>query len=88
MAAPGSDTDRLERVLLRRCLGVLEADRDRCSDCGRTPLAGERVHTYDERRGLIVCELCRGRHRDEPLATRMTRQPGPAGSVRLTARAA
>jgi hypothetical protein len=88
MAAPGSDTDKLERVLLRRCLGVLEEDRDRCSDCGRTPLVGERVHSYDERGGEIVCDLCRGGRRDEPLASRRARHPFPIGAVRLTARAA
>jgi hypothetical protein len=88
MAAQGSDTERLEYVLLQRGLGMLEADRDRCSDCGRTPLTGERVHTYDERRGRLVCELCSSRRREEPLASRVVGRPGPGGAVRLTARAA
>jgi hypothetical protein len=84
----GSDSERLELLLRRRGIGMLEADRDRCRDCGRTPLAGEQVHSYDERHGAIVCELCRPRRREQPLLSRLARQPGPGGSVRLTARAA
>jgi hypothetical protein len=54
----------LERVLLRKGVGAREAGRRECSDCGRTPLVGERVHLYA--RGIVVCELCRPRRRKPP----------------------
>ena len=56
----------LERFLLRRSVGELEADRHRCSDCGRTPLTGEQVHLYSGREHRIVCELCRPRRSELP----------------------
>ena len=59
MAISPPHLDGFERLLLRRGVGALEADRDRCADCGRTPLTGEQVHLYDGRKGGIVCELCR-----------------------------
>ncbi len=37
----------LEERLLRNGVDALEADRNRCLDCGRTPLIGEHVHLYD-----------------------------------------
>ena len=46
----------LERQLLRKSVGALEAARARCADCGRTPLEGETVHHYGH---AVVCELCR-----------------------------
>ena len=53
-----------ERLLLRKGVGHLTAERDRCADCGRTPLFGERVHRYD--RGTLVCDLCRPRRKQTP----------------------
>ena len=47
MASAIEHVEQLERHLLRRGLGALEADRDCCADCGRTPLTGEHVHLYD-----------------------------------------
>jgi hypothetical protein len=64
MSRPRAD---LERQLLRKGLGVLTRDRHQCSDCGRTPLAGERIHHYAH--GELVCALCRSHHRDEPAET-------------------
>jgi hypothetical protein len=86
-AATISHVEQLERVLLRRGVGALEADRSRCSDCGRTPLTGEHVHLYAgaER---IVCELCRPRRRESPLASELVRHCEHGHTVRLTARAA
>jgi hypothetical protein len=78
--------EQLEQVLLRRGLGALEADRSRCSDCGRTPLIGEQVHLYGGRQPRTVCELCRPLRSDVPLASEIVRHFGHA--VRLTARAA
>jgi hypothetical protein len=54
----------LERELLRKSVGALEADRASCGDCGRTPLVGERIHRFDD--GALVCELCRPRHSGHP----------------------
>src|SRR5271169_1958081 len=34
MSSIATDRDRLERILLRRGLGALEADRTCCADCG------------------------------------------------------
>jgi hypothetical protein len=64
MSRPRAD---LERQLLRKSLGALTRDRHRCDDCGRTPLAGERIHHYDH--GATVCTLCLPRHADEPITT-------------------
>jgi hypothetical protein len=82
------DARRFERFLLRRGLGALEADRDRCADCGRTPLTGEQVHLYDGRRGGIVCELCRPLRREAPVASELVRHCEHGHTVRLTVRAA
>jgi hypothetical protein len=86
-SATVTDVERLERVLLRHGVGVLTADRNRCVDCGRTPLVGERVHLY-ERFGAIVCELCRSLRRDAPMVTETVRHSEHGHCVRLTARAA
>ena len=87
MSSITTDVERLERGLLRRGLGALEADRARCGDCGRTPLTGELVHLYGERE-QIVCELCRWRHRDPPVASELVRHCEHGHAVRLTVRRA
>jgi len=78
--------EQLERVLLRRGLGVLEAARDCCVDCGRTPLTGEHVHLYGGSQPRIVCELCRPARRESPLASEIVRHCEHGHAVRLTAR--
>ena len=88
MAAPVTDVEQLERHLLRRGVGALQADRERCSDCGRTPLTGEQIHVYAERQQLIVCELCRPRRREAPLISETVRHCEHGQTVRLMARAA
>jgi hypothetical protein len=96
MASP-NDVEQLERHLFRRGLGVLEADRSRCADCGRTPLIGEHVHLYGARpprpgRGgtesQLVCELCRQLRHGPPLASELVLHGEHGQTVRLTARAA
>jgi hypothetical protein len=82
-----TDIERLERVLLRQGVTVLAADRSRCADCGRTPLIGEQVHLY-ERRGELVCELCRPLRHEPPVAVETVRHAERGQNVRLTARAA
>ncbi|MGA2321474.1 MAG: hypothetical protein ABSG95_12150 [Solirubrobacteraceae bacterium] len=80
--------EQFERLLLRRGVGALEADRNRCARCGRTPLTGERIHLYSERKHGILCELCRPARRDAPVASEIVRHSERGQAVRLTARAA
>jgi len=77
------DIEQFELVLLRRGVGALEADRDRCSDCGRTPLVGENVHLYGRVQG-IVCELCSSLRREHSVATELVRHAEHGHTVRLT----
>ena len=43
-------------LLMHTSLGRLGPAGDRCAECRRTPLAGERMHELDT--GLILCDLC------------------------------
>jgi hypothetical protein len=87
MASSPSNIEQLESVLFRRSVGALAADRSYCADCGRTPLAGERIHVYRGRRTRVVCDLCRLARRDAPAESETVRHLG-LGTVRLTPRAA
>ncbi len=87
MASASADAQHLERILLQRGIGTLEAERTRCADCGRTPLFGEVVHLYDGRRPRLVCELCRPLRREAPVATQPVRHAAHGNTVRITARA-
>jgi len=88
MAGATIDSQQLEDLLLRRGIGALEADRNRCADCGRTPLTGERVHLYEGRTLELICELCRGHRRDAPAAVEVVRHCEHGHTVRLTRRVA
>jgi hypothetical protein len=88
MTSTVTHVEELERFLLRRGVGALEADRNQCSDCGRTPLTGEHVHLYDGQRGGVVCELCRTLRREAPVASEIVRHCEHGHTVRLTVRAA
>jgi hypothetical protein len=48
----------LAALLLRSSIGALGPSCDRCGECRRTPLAGERLHELDS--GRVLCELCFG----------------------------
>ena len=76
----------LERELLRKGVGAREAGRRHCSDCGRTPLVGERVHIYT--RGAVVCELCRPARGAAPERSQTVRHTEHGHTVRLRERAA
>ena len=76
----------LERELLRKGVGAREAGRRLCSDCGRSPLVGERVHIYA--RGAVVCELCRPRRRTAPERSQVVPHTERGQTVRLRERAA
>jgi hypothetical protein len=83
MASPAnSDVLQLERLLLRRCVGRLEAGRDSCVDCGRTPLVGEHVHLYERVSG-VVCELCSALRGEHSLACEQVRHSEHGQTVRL-----
>lgn len=77
------DIEQFERLQLRRGVGALEADRDRCADCGRTPLVGEHIHLHTRVQG-IVCELCSPLRREHPVATELVRHAEHGHTVRLT----
>jgi recombinational DNA repair protein (RecF pathway) len=77
------DIEQFERLQLRRGVGALEADRDCCADCGRTPLVGEHVHLHARTQG-IVCELCSPLRREHPVATELMRHSEHGHTVRLT----
>jgi len=79
-------THDFERVLLRKGVGALTADRHRCRDCGRTPLIGERIYLFE--RGELVCELCRALRRGQPVGSEIVRHSEYGHTVRVTARAA
>ena len=85
MAIRAKRVDSFQRLLLRRGVGALEASRDRCQDCGRTPLTGEHVHLYDGRGTGIVCALCRPRRREAPMASELVRHCEHGLAVKLTA---
>jgi len=76
----------IERELIRKALLDLDAGQRRCIDCRRTPLAGERVHVYDD--GRVVCELCRPRRREEPIRCERVHGPERGHAVRPAVRAA
>lgn len=81
------DVQQLERYLLQRGVNILAAGRHSCMECGRTPLVGERVHSYERERG-IVCDLCRSRHSGQPAASELVRHSEAGHAVKLMARAA
>ena len=46
----------LDTMLMRMSLAAPAPSAGRCGKCGRTPLAGERLHELDS--GRTLCELC------------------------------
>lgn len=81
---PVVDSAQLERELLRKSVDALRADRDRCHDCGRTPLVGERIHHYVG--GRVACELCRQLRREQPERSELVHSAEYGHCVRLTRR--
>ncbi len=72
----------LERRLLRKGVGDMAAGRDRCADCGRTPLFGEDRHHYGAK---VVCELCRALRSDAPDASERVRHCEHGQTVKVRA---
>jgi hypothetical protein len=80
----GGSTD-LEIQLLRKSVGALRASQQRCADCGRTPLTGERIYVYEN--GRARCELCRALLSEDPIGSELVH--GDTGDhVRVRARVA
>ncbi|HVP02505.1 MAG TPA: hypothetical protein VMT10_08050 [Solirubrobacteraceae bacterium] len=69
----------LERALLRKGVDARAAGGEVCSDCGRHPLVGERVHDFG---GRAVCALCRDTHPGEPSGSRIVHHVEHGISVR------
>jgi hypothetical protein len=82
----GGERQDMPRLPFFRSERNLERQLLRNSDCGRTPLVGERVHHYA--RGTRVCELCRPRRDSEPEHSQLVRHGEGPPAVRLLARAA
>jgi hypothetical protein len=80
-AVAAIDEQDLERALLRKSVGTLASGRDRCLDCGRTPLIGETVHRYAG--GATVCELCRSLRHGEPEHSEPVRHGEQGQTVRV-----
>jgi hypothetical protein len=76
----------LELRLLRRSVRQLAEGRERCTDCRRTPLVGERVHVYAA--GEVVCALCRTAHGGEPERSELVRHSELGHAVKPAARIA
>lgn len=72
----------LERELLRKGVNARDRSGERCAECGRQPLIGERVHRYERD---SVCELCRPLRRSEPQRTQIVRHQEHGLSVRRLA---
>jgi hypothetical protein len=75
------DEQDLERALLRKSVGSLTGTRERCADCGRTPLIGETLHRYAG--GTAVCELCAPLRRGEPVESERVRHGESGLTVRV-----
>ncbi len=75
------DEQDLERALLRKSVDTLADRRDRCADCGRTPLIGESLHRYAG--GATVCELCSPLRRGQPVESARVRHSEFGLAVRV-----
>lgn len=73
------DESDLERRLLSKGRRRRQALDPHCSDCGRTPLAGEVISVFGER---PVCALCRAGHPGEPSSEQTVRHVEHGVSVR------
>jgi len=73
MRAPAHDKPDLELALLRRGMHERAAERERCTQCGRTPLIGEWVYVYEGE--SILCALCRAVEQRAPTASRLVHGP-------------
>ncbi len=82
MARELRDMAGLELALLRRGVTAMAAGCERCQECGRTPLIGERVYTYAS--GTALCELCRQVKRETPVTSHVVHGPEFGHTMRIT----
>jgi hypothetical protein len=82
MDAALREMDDLELALLRRSVDELSAERERCTECGRTPLIGERIYSYSS--GATLCELCRRGCGETPEGSHVVHGPEFGHTMRLT----
>jgi hypothetical protein len=82
MASAAREIQELELALLRRGLSERSAGSERCGNCSRTPLIGERVYEYGS--GLIVCELCRVLQTEPPADSHIIHGPEFGHTMRIT----
>ena len=76
----------LELALLRRGVHQRTSGDERCADCNRTPLIGERVYIYE--RGVIRCELCRALSAQPPSHSRLIHGPEFGHTMKIVDRRA
>jgi hypothetical protein len=82
MASSVREIPELELALLRRGLNERSAGSERCGNCTRTPLFGERVYVYSS--GQIVCALCRALKQEEPADSHTVHGPEFGHTMRIT----
>lgn len=80
--ASDNGTPELELALLRRGVGLRDADQERCAGCERTPLVGETVYLDD--RGMVFCELCRALEPVPPRESRVVHGPEYGHTMKLS----
>jgi hypothetical protein len=86
MRAEAHEGPDLELALLRRGMHERAADRERCHECRRTPLIGERIYLYDG--GAVLCELCRALSAHVPTGSRVIHGPEFGHTMKLADRRA
>jgi hypothetical protein len=70
----------LADILLFNSVGAVRSDRECCSGCHRTPLAGETMHRMSDRK--VMCPLCFSRVSEKKRAG-ATPERVHVGSTRL-----
>ena len=76
----------LELALMRRGVDERATEYERCGDCHRTPLIGERLYTYDN--GVVRCELCRALSAHPPAHSRLVHGPEFGHTMKIADRRA
>jgi hypothetical protein len=79
---PDQGAPELQLALVRKAVGRRDAARERCHECRRTPLVGERVYLADDER--IYCELCRMLESELLVRSRIVHGPEFGHTIRLT----
>ncbi len=76
----------MELALLRRGVDERAAERERCADCRRTPLIGERLYAYED--GAVRCELCRALSGEAPARSHLVHGPEFGHTMKIADRRA